>query len=202
MNRRVLDVEKMPTHAFGPRAPMWWALVCLMAIEGTMLVLTVLSLFYVRDRMSPWPPTLGVKPAAWIFTGELILWLVSVPAMIATVHAAKRADVRGMRRGLILATIPAVLAVVCRVLVFETIPFRWDEHAYGSVVWALLILQFIHVLSGVGENLLFLALLFIGPVEHKHRVDVEVTSLLWWFVVAGVILTWAVAFLPALIGEG
>lgn len=202
MKRRVLDVHGLPTHAFGPRAPMWWALVGLMAIEGTMLVLLVLSLFYVRDHMAPWPPQIGQKPAAWFFTGELILWLVSVPFMVAATRAAVRADVRGMRRGLIAATIPALLAVVVRVLVIEHLPYRWDSHAYGSVVWSLLVVQWIHVLSGIGENLLFIVLLYVGPVEHKHRVDVEVTSLLWWFVVAGVVLVWATTFLPVLVGEG
>ena len=37
--RRVLDVEALPTHAFGHRDPLWWAVILLVCIEGTMLVL-------------------------------------------------------------------------------------------------------------------------------------------------------------------
>jgi cytochrome c oxidase subunit 3 len=202
VKRRELDVHALPDLAFGHRSPLWWSLILLCAIEGTMLVLLVLSYFYVRDRTSPWPPTLGLRPAAWIMTMELALMIASCLPMIASSQAAKRGDVRGMRRTLIVGTALAVAAGVCRWQVFAHLPFHWDSHAYGSVVWTLLGVQLTHGLSGILENAVFIALLFIGPVEEKHRVDVSVSTVLWWFVVAGTFLVWAVVFAPALFGEG
>ena len=61
-------------------------------------------------------------------------------------------------------------------------------------------MHWLHRLTAVGEDLTFVALLFLGPLEQKHRVDLEVSSLLVYFVVAGALLIRAVVFLEVLIG--
>jgi cytochrome c oxidase subunit 3 len=104
-----------------------------------------------------------------------------------------------MRLHLILATALGLVAATLRWYEIHCLPFRWDSHAYGSVVWALLGLQWLHQLTGIGENALFVALLWIGPIEDKHRADIEVSTLLWYFVIAGAALTWAVIFLEVLV---
>jgi cytochrome c oxidase subunit 3 len=52
-----------------------------------------------------------------------------------------------------------------------------------------LILHSTHVLSGVAENAVLLAVLWVGPVEEKHLGDVEISAALWAFVV----LEWVAA---------
>jgi hypothetical protein len=47
--------------------------------------------------------------------------------------------------------------------------------------------------------MVYIVLLFVGPVEDKHRVDIEVSTPLWYFVVAGAALAWAVVFLEVLV---
>lgn len=59
-----------------------------------------------------------------------------------------------------------------------------------------------HVLTGVLESAMMLALFWIGPIEDKHFEDVEASALLWYFTV----LEWAPAFAilylePALSGR-
>jgi hypothetical protein len=49
--------------------------------------------------------------------------------------------------------------------------------------------------DGAGENLLFLALLFRGPVERKLMVDLDVNGFYWYFVVGGWAVTFAVVYL-------
>jgi cytochrome c oxidase subunit 3 len=199
MKRRVLDVGELPSHAFGPRDPLWWALALLIAIEGTMLVLLAVSYFYVRSRTSPFPPVGVPKSIAWIATLELAIWLVSILPAYRSGRAAIAGSIGGMRRTLIAATVLGVIAAVLRWYEVHALPFRWDSHAYGSVVWALLGLQWIHGLTGIGENVLYIVLLYRGPIEDKHRVDIEVSTLLWYFVVAGAALAWAVVFLEVLV---
>jgi cytochrome c oxidase subunit III len=194
VKRRFVDVGALPTIAFGHRDPLWWATLLLVAIEGTMLLLLAIAYFYVRDRTSPWPPTLSPRWLAWLATAELAALVASAAPMFLAGRAAERGSVVGMRRGLIVATLFGVVAAGCRWVLFRELPFRWDAHAYGSVVWMLLGTQAVHGLTGLGENLLFIALLYRGPVEQKHRVDVHVTSLLWYFVIAGSALLWAVVF--------
>ena len=194
MKRRVLDVSELGTLAFGHRDPLWWGVWLLIAIEATMLVLLAISYFYLRDRVAPWPPDLGPRSLAWIATAELALLLVSLWPMHEASAAAVRGSVRGMRRGLLLATLLGIAAGACRIAIFAALTFRWDADAYGSVVWTLLGFQTLHLIAGVGENGVFTALLFVGPVEEKHRVDVNVSTPLWYFVIAGEVLLYLVVF--------
>ncbi|HEY0483911.1 MAG TPA: hypothetical protein VGD37_40605 [Kofleriaceae bacterium] len=199
MNRRVLDVSGLPTKAFGPRDTMWWAVMLLIAIESTMLALLAVTYFYIRSRTTPFPPVAVPHAAAWLATVELAVWLVSAVPTYAAGRAAVAGDLPRMRRQLILGTALGVIAAVLRWYEIHLLPMRWDSHAYGSVVWALLGLQWVHALTGIGENLLYIVLLYVGPVEDKHRVDVEVSTPLWYFVIAGAALAWAVVFLEVLV---
>jgi len=200
--RRVLEVGGLPTHAFGHRDPLWWAVILLVCIEGTMLVLLTLSYFYLRDRMTPWPVDPIPRALAWVATVELALWLISAAPTHLAGKAAIRGSVRGMRNGLIAATVPAIVGLVCRFVIMRALPFDWDANAYASVVWTLLGAQWFHGLTGAGENVLYIVLLFRGPVEHKHRVDIQVSTPLWYFVIAGATLVWLVLFLGPLLGGG
>jgi cytochrome c oxidase subunit I+III len=199
VKRRVIEVSQLPAHAFGARDPLWWAVGLLVAIEGTMLVLLVVSYFYIRSRTSPFPPVAVGRPIAVIGMVEVVVWLASAVPTYLSGRAAIAGDVPRMRRYLIAATALGVVAAALRWYEVHLLPFRWDSHAYGSVVWALLGLQWIHALTGLGENLLYIALLYRGPVEDKHRVDVEVSTPLWYFVIAGAVVVWAVVFLEVLV---
>jgi cytochrome c oxidase subunit 3 len=196
--RRAIDVSKLPTHAFGPRDPLWWGVMLLVAIEGSMLVLLAMSYFYVRSRTAPFPPVAVPRAAAAVATVEVALWLASAVPTYRAGRAAIAGDLAAMRRQLIAATALGTIAAVLRWYEVHLLPFRWDSHAYGSVVWALLGLQWIHGLTGIGENLVYIVLLYVGPVEDKHRADIEVSTPLWYFVVAGAVLAWAVVFLEVL----
>jgi cytochrome c oxidase subunit 3 len=196
---KVVDVAALPRHAFGARHPLWWAMMMMIAIEGTMLVLLTVSYFYIRDRLSPFPPVPVSRTAAWVATGELGVWIASiVPAWLSS-RAAIRDDLRGMRLWLIVATVMGAIAATMRWYEFHLLPFRWDDTAYGSTVWTFLGLQWTHALTGLGENLLFLVLLFKGPVGPEQRVDLHATTPLWYFVVAGTALAWLTIFLGILV---
>jgi cytochrome c oxidase subunit I+III len=79
--------------------------------------------------------------------------------------------------------------------------FRWDSHAYGSLVWTTVGLHTIHVVTGIAENLLFIAVLTRGPVEDKLMDDIRLNSMYWYFVVASWALLYSIFFLdPGLLG--
>lgn len=200
MKRRVLDVSGIGTTEFGARDPLWWAVMLLIAIEGTMLVLLAIAYFYVSDRTLPFPPAHVGEHVAWIATADMACWLVACVPQHRASKAAIRADLRGMRRNLILGTVCSIAGLVFRFWLFSELPFRWDAHAYGSVVWGLLGAHFLHALTAMGEDAMYVVLTFIGPIEDKHRVDIEVSAPLVYFVAAGAVLVWAVVFLEILVG--
>jgi cytochrome c oxidase subunit 3 len=199
VSRRVLDVSGLPSTTFGPRDPLWWSVVLLIAIEGTMLALLAVSYAYVSDRTDPFPPVHWSRSLAWIATLDMALWLASSWPQRRTSKAAVRRDLYAMRKNLIVATLIAIAGLVVRIYVMKHLPFRWDSHAYGSVVWGLLAVHFTHGLTAIGEDALYCVLLFVGPVEEKHRTDIEVSAPLVYFVAAGGLLIWALVFLPVLV---
>jgi cytochrome c oxidase subunit 3 len=199
VKRRVIDVSRLPVIAFGPRDPLWWGVMLLVAIEGTMLALLAVSYFYVRSRTAPFPPVIVPRWIAVVALVEVALWIASALPTHRSGRAAIAGDLGAMRRQLIAATVLGAVAAALRWYEVHALPFRWDSHAYGSVVWGLLGLQWIHGLTGIGENLVYIVLLFTGPVEAKHRADVEVSTPLWYFVVAGAVVAWLVVFLEVLV---
>jgi cytochrome c oxidase subunit 3 len=198
VKRRVLDVRGLPTIGFGPQEPLWWGMLMLNVIEGSMLALLAVAYVYVGDRTAPWPPMVSPRWIGWLATVELGLLIASVLPIWACGRASIRADLRAMRRWLIIGTALGVVALVVRWQIFEALPFRWDDNAYGSVVWTMLGLQTFHLLSSVVENGLFVGLLFRGPVEEKHRSDLHATTLLWYLVVGGATLQWSLIFVDIL----
>jgi heme/copper-type cytochrome/quinol oxidase subunit 3 len=195
-----LDVSGLPRYAFGHRDPRWLAVMLLIAIEGTVFGLVVFSYFYVRTRLDVWPPT-GVGSRELTF-GAAILVTLALSAL--TMHFVNRAAYRALlsraRLWLALSTLLSVLALSLRVAELSGLPFRWDSNIFGSVFWGALTLHTLHLAAGTIENALFLALLYIGPIEKKHLVDLEVNGIYWYFVVASWLPLYAIFYLDGLIG--
>jgi cytochrome c oxidase subunit 1/cytochrome c oxidase subunit I+III len=179
----LLNAGSLPIAAFGSRDPLWWGVCCLMAIEGTVFALLFVAYFYLRDRATPWPPTPLARSSLQLAAAGLGVLLLSCWPMRHAAVAAERGQLRGMRRGLLLASVLGLAFLVLRFYEFGSLPFRWDSHAHGSVFWLLLCSHTLHGVFGCGENLMFLALLWRGPVEEKHLVDVSVNGMYWYFIV-------------------
>jgi heme/copper-type cytochrome/quinol oxidase subunit 3 len=195
----VIDVAHLPDFAFGRRDPMWWGIVLLMAIEGMGFALVLVSYFYVRNQVNVWPESpwnVDVERAA---TATLVTLLISVFPASRVNRAAYVGNLRGLRGWQAVSTLLSLLALVFRALEFWTIPFRWDQGVYGSMVWGALVLHTTHLCTAGVENLLLLVLLYTGPLEHKHLVDMEVNGLYWYFVVAAWLPFYAVFYLGDLI---
>lgn len=198
--RPALDVSGLPSYAFGSRDPLWWGIVCLMLIEGTSFVLMYAAHFYIRGNLAVFPPTaMEWDTFAWAVSGQVLLWL-SVPPIVLSMKAAREASLRGMKKWLVIAVIPAVLFAVTRALELHTVPFRWDSHAHGSSYWVLQAMQGVLALYGAGEDLILLAVLQWKPVEKKHLVDVHTNGVYWLFTVAAGVVTFALLYLdPAIL---
>ncbi|MDY7227704.1 cytochrome c oxidase subunit 3 [Hyalangium rubrum] len=182
--RRTLDVSHLPTFAFGQRDPLWWGVMGLIVIESTVFVLGLASYFYIRGNHFEWPPS-GSDPIIRVLaTVNMGLLLLScLPMHWANTSALKR-KLRGMRWGLVLASLLGLAFLAIRIINMQAVGFRWDSHAYGSIFFTLVGLHTVHIIASTLENLVIAAVLFIGPVEEKHLVDVRVNGMYWFFVVA------------------
>lgn len=183
IGRRIIDVSGLPSVAHGHRDPLWWGVMMLIAIESTMFALLGASYFYLRGNHNVWPPTGVVQPPFALSTATLVLLFLTMPPFLLAYRAAKKESLRPIQLGFVLGTILNAAALATRGFEFYLLQYQWSSHVYGSLVWTIMGLHTFHLLSGLLENTLFTAFLFIGPIERKHMLDVRVSVIYWGFVV-------------------
>jgi heme/copper-type cytochrome/quinol oxidase subunit 3 len=178
----VVDVREMPSYGFGTRSVMYWGTLGVVAIEGTVFLMALVSYFYLRAQAQTWP--LGVPPpdlAAGTF--NTLILLASLLPNHWTQRAAKRHDLTQVRVGMVICIAFALVFLIVRIFEFKAMHVGWDENAYGSLVWLLLGLHTVHLITDFADTVVLAALLFTGPIEGRRYVDVYENAMYWDFVV-------------------
>jgi heme/copper-type cytochrome/quinol oxidase subunit 3 len=186
MNARVLDVSQLPPGAFGHRSLMWWGTFGLVLIEGTAFALAIGIYLYLWSHAPEWPPGHTAPPRLlWGTLNTVILLASAIPNQL-TKKAAERVDLRGSQRWLLVSLAFGVAFNVVRVFEFPALNVKWNQDAYGSIVWLLLGLHTTHIVTDVIDSAVLAVLMLVGPIEERRFVDVAENSVYWYFVV----LTW------------
>lgn len=187
---RALDVSELPTVVFSHRSLMWWGTLGMMAIEGTVFALVVMTYFYLRSHQDTWPITSNPPDLLWGTLNTAVMIVSFLPAHLAK-RAAERMELKPVRRWLVASCLFGIAFVVIRGLEFAALNVRWDSNAYGSVVWVLLGLHTTHIVTDLIDTMVLTVLFFTGPLDGKRYVDVSENSFYWYFVVA----TWIPIYL-------
>jgi cytochrome c oxidase subunit III len=175
-------LQPLPLELNGPRAPLWWAMVSLLLIEAAVYGTLVAAYLYLRFHNPAWPP--AGFPAPPLLTGGIgvVLLLGSAAAVLWADRSLRRGDLVPLRPAFAAATALAVLFVL--VLGWERWldGYRWDAHAYGSVIWTIAVLQALHALALAVMGAVIFRLAGHGYFTPGRRLGVEVVALLWYFV--------------------
>jgi heme/copper-type cytochrome/quinol oxidase subunit 3 len=144
--------------------------------------MTIGAYLYLAFINPQWPLSASPPALAWS-SGVTIVMVLSVwPNMLAKV-AAKHEDLRAVRRDLVIMSAVGLLLIMLRFLEFGALHVRWDENAYGSVVWLLLGLHTTHIITDVGDTLVLTVLMFTKHGQGRRFSDVEDNAFYWNFVV-------------------
>ena len=189
-----VDAAALPSYAFGHRSPMWWGTVGVAAIEGAVFALAIMMYFYIRTRVTTWPPGVPPPDLLWGTVNTLVLLASLVPNHF-TKKAAERHDLRAVRIGMVGCIGFAVAFLFVRALEFTMLNVRWDANAYGSAVWLLLGLHTTHLLTDFFDTVVLAVLMFTGPLEGRRFVDVSENAMYWNFVVAAWLPVYAVIYI-------
>lgn len=181
--RRGLDVSQLPDSEFGHRGLIWWGTVGYMVIEGTMFVIALVVYFYLRLKVEAWPPS-APDPDPIYGTANLILVLGSILPAALSKRAAERFDLSRSRGWLVVLTLMGVISVVLRGYEYTVLNCRWDDSAYGSIVWVLLSMHTIHVATDVVDGAVLAVMAYVHPMTRKRYVDLSENALYWYFIVA------------------
>lgn len=181
------DLARLPTHAFGSRSLTWWGQAGIVAIEGFVFVLAGGAYFFLMSQEPQWPPPGTPLPGLLYSTVFTLLLLASEWPNVRVKKAAERLDLPGVRRGMLVMVAVGVLLLALRAAEFTALNIRWDANAYGSILWALLILHTVHLATDFVDTVVLAVLVHTphGDAPRKH-VDASENALYWHFVV----VTW------------
>lgn len=191
-----INVRHLPNLVSGSRAPVWWGVVMLVAIEATVFSTLIASYFYLRMGEPQWPPA-GIKEPDLLLPtiNTAVLLASSVPMYIAD-RAVTQGRLSRLWLGLMMAIVLALVFLVLKVVEYSEVPYAWDDHAYGSIVWLIIGFHSTHVITLVLKTIVMLVLAFRGYFNEKRTLGVQVNGLYWHFVVVVwlplyVVLYWA-----------
>jgi cytochrome c oxidase subunit 3 len=191
IGRKTIDVSKLPSTLFDYHEPIWWGNLLLLFIETTMFGILVAVYFSVRMNLSPFPPpqvdhfpiNYHPVPDLLIPTINLAVLLLSlIPGIWVDLSARKKKE-GAIKIGLIITLAFNIAAIILRFYEFNSLHFRWDDNAYGSVTWTILGVHLLHIITLGCEDVFLLVWTFAKSIDEKHCLDLTVTAVYWYWIV-------------------
>jgi cytochrome c oxidase subunit III len=188
------DLAELPTHAFGTRSLTWWGVVGFMLIEGSGFALAIAAYFFLMAGTSQWPQSALPPSLLWGSLTVATMLLSEIPN-IWVKRVAEAEDLPKVRIGLVVMSLFGVALLITRGFEFTTLNIGWDRNAYGSILWALLLLHTIHLVTDWVDTLVLTALMFTEHGQEGRRfVDASENALYWHFVALSWFLIYAILY--------
>ena len=181
-HRPVQDVSGLPDYAFGNRMTPFWGTLGFMTLEGTGFALAAGAYLYLVWLNPQWPLADLPPDLLWSSLLTAVLVLSAWPNHLAKA-AAKEEDLPRIRRYLVIMSVAGVVILAIRALEFGTLNVRWDQNAYGSATWLLMLMHTVHVVTDLGDTIVLCAFLFTHVVRDEEFSEVNDNCAYWSFVV-------------------
>jgi heme/copper-type cytochrome/quinol oxidase subunit 3 len=184
-----IDLSELPDYVFGSGGIGFWGGVAFMLIEGMGFVLAIGAYFYLLPYEQAWPPGASPPPLFWATTGVIVAVLSEIPNILTSV-SAKKQDKRGVQLWIVVTSLFGVALLVLRGFEFYAFNVRWDQNAYGSISWALLILHHADMITDEYDTFVLAAMVFLKPVDGRKFSDCDDNAVFWHFIV----VTWVMVY--------
>lgn len=179
---RHVDASRYPDYAYSYKAPVWWGIVGLVAVEGMVFATLIASFFYLKTGEPFWPPDGTAAPGLLLPTLATALLLASLFPVYRSDQAIKRNDAGPLKTWPLASIALALAFLAIKAYEYAHIGFRWNTHAYGSVVWTMVGLHTAHVVAVILKTLVVVYLARRDYFHHQRRIGVTVNGLYWYFV--------------------
>lgn len=192
--RPTLNIAALPGIGFGVSAPLWWGNLLMVVIEGTLFGLCIITYYYLSLSYNPFPPARTLDPdLLWGTLNVALLLLSNIPGYIVQ-RAAEKDNERLVLLALVGMLIIAGVTIWFRVYEFHGLHCRWDSTAYGSIIWTILGMHTFHLIASTGETLLLFVWCAFKGLDKKHRLDLEVNSVYWYFMTGSFAILYIVIY--------
>ena len=153
-----------------------WGLV----IETIAFGVLIAAYFTVWMMLSPFPPPrvdrfpiiYNTVPDQTIPTINLIVFLVSLVSGFWLDLSARKRNEKAVKILLIVTLIFNIATIVLRFYEFDSLHFKWDDNAYGSVTWTILGMHLIHLFIMAIEDIFELAWIFSKGLNKKQALHI------------------------------
>jgi heme/copper-type cytochrome/quinol oxidase subunit 3 len=190
----VLNARQLPSYGHGARGSTWWGIQGFIAAEAMGFVMAIGAYFYLVFINGHWP--LAQKPPdIYTSTFHTVLMLGSLWPNIMAKRAAEREDLSRTRFWLVVMSVLGTALLGLRVVEIALLHVKWDENAYGSVVWLLLGFHTVHLVTDVVETIVLAVLMFNIHGHGKRFTNVAQNAIYWNFVVAAWVPVYLVVYL-------
>jgi heme/copper-type cytochrome/quinol oxidase subunit 3 len=167
----------------GTASPTWWGTCAFILIEGSGFALTIAVYFYLMSLAPQWPLK-AQAPGLIPGTSLTVILLASVAPNILVSRWARQRNLRKVRTGLVAMSVLGAAPLVLRGFEFTVLHVRWDDNAYGSIIWTMLGLHTTHIITDLIDTLVLTCLMFSRHADNPRRFgDVEDNAMYWNFVV-------------------
>ncbi|WP_192243077.1 cytochrome c oxidase subunit 3 [Mesorhizobium silamurunense] len=178
------DLTGLPSHGLGTASLSWWGTLAFMLIEGTGFALSIFVYLYLMVMAPRWPLDAAL-PDLLAGTILTVFLLASLVPNILLARWARNQDLLKVRVGLIAMSLLGIVPLILRAFEFPAMHIKWDQNAYGSIVWVMLGLHTTHILTDLVETLVLTWLMFSQHGDNRRRYgDVSDNAMYWNFVVA------------------
>ena len=183
MSSRVIgDLSDLPASGFRHHGLWFWAGAGFMLIEGAGFALAIAAYLYIMAGADQWPLTDLAPELVW-GTASTLLMLASLAPNALVSRAARKRDLSATCLWTLVITLAAVGTLVLRGLEFTSLNTRWDQDAYGSVVWALILLHTVHLATDFIDTAFLTLFLRTHPVDNERFADTDDNAGYWAFIV-------------------
>jgi cytochrome c oxidase subunit III len=179
-----LDGSGLSVYNRATKAPLWWGMCGMILIEGVVFASFIASYLYLKGS-SPelFPPMRDGPPGLLLPTLNTFVLIASSLVMHWGDKGIRRGDNRQLRIGMVGALALALLFLVLKYVEYSDVPYRWDSHVYGSIVWTIIGFHTAHVIAVVLKGFIVAALAFRDYFDERRHLGVDVNGLYWHFVV-------------------
>lgn len=190
-----IDVSRLPSTTFGSRDMVWWGTLAFLMIEGTTLMVCVVSYLYLARNEAAWPPEHTLRPDVLWPTIHAGLLLASNAVALMVSRAARAFELPRLRGWLAVLIAIAVVSLLLRWNDMLSLNVRWDTNAYGSVVWMTAGFHASLIAAELGELIVMFALLSSSRREDKHFTDANDVAFYWYWLTASWVPLYAMLYL-------
>jgi cytochrome c oxidase subunit III len=201
--RRSLDVSDLPPIVFDERSALWWGNTLGLFIETAMFGILLAIYVTVAMNTDPFPPIRTDRlpvlrdsaPDLFLPIVGLIVLLLSLVPGIWLDLSARRRDVKSIKMGIVLTLAFNIAALVIRYYEFDSLHFKWNDNAYGSITWMILGMHMLHMIVLAAEDVYLSIWTFTKGVDDMHALDLTVTAVYWYWIVGMWVLLFPIVYL-------